>query len=168
LSGAKVNFSGAFMDKQDPGVIRGELFTDGTTFIITLAGTPLSGTGASADAAYADLMRASDAAGDLRGRLEAMAREQQGEIVRATVIRWIMIALICFGVVGGALAGAAAIAPSIAVNMTEAGAKTLSRYAKSKPEAFKTLSSLLGHSSGLPASAAPAAPASSAPSSPRR
>src|SRR5262245_14992127 len=105
------------VDKAQKGeieVIKGEFCTDGKTFILTLAGTPLSGTGATASAAFENLMRTEASAGALSQRLKELARDQQGEQVRATVIRSSLMALIIFGVVAGTLVVTAAMVPRVA------------------------------------------------------
>jgi hypothetical protein len=100
-------------DRTDADVIRGEFVTDGKTFIFSLAGTPLSGTGASPQEAYAALLGAQGAAGELPQRLAELAREQQGEKVRAGIIQLLMVGLIALGVVGGALVTTATLASRV-------------------------------------------------------
>jgi hypothetical protein len=86
-------------------VVCGEFHTDGATFVFRLAGLPISGAGPSPQAAFDDLMAAQARAGDLQDKLRAIARDQQGEEVRATLIRMIMIWLIALTLIGGLLAG---------------------------------------------------------------
>jgi hypothetical protein len=110
--------------KSEIEVIKGEFCTDGKTFIFSLAGTPLSGTGNTASAAFEDLMRTEASAGALSQRLKELARDQQGEQVRATVIRSSLMALIVFGVIAGTLVVTAAMVPRVATDLTKV---TLSR-----------------------------------------
>jgi len=114
-------------------VIRGEFFSDGATFVMRLADTPISGIGQSPAQAYDDLLRASAAAGDLPARLAHLAKEQRGEQVRAAVIRTTMTALIAFGVVGGAIAGAVTVAPAVIADIVQASAGKLAAWAETMP-----------------------------------
>jgi hypothetical protein len=103
----------AFDGPDNAQVIKGEFFTDGKTFIFRLADTPLSGIGATAEEAFANLIKAQSAADALSSRIRALALEQQDEKVRASLIRMIMVGLIALGVVGGALVTAAGMVPKI-------------------------------------------------------
>jgi hypothetical protein len=95
-------------------IITGDFFTDGKTFVFRLAGTPLSGTGETPTAAFQDLMRVRTSGSTLSQRLKELARDQQGERVRATVIRATMTGLIVLGVAAGALVTASGMAPRVA------------------------------------------------------
>ena len=97
--------------EDDLSVIQGDFFTDGGKFIFRLAGTSLSGVGDTPTAAFDDLMRVEAATAPLSTRMRELARDQQGEKVRAEIVRMSMIGLIVFGVVGGALAASVALAP---------------------------------------------------------
>jgi hypothetical protein len=110
-------------------IVRGEFLTDGKTFVFRLKDLPLSGVGPTADAAFQDLVRVEAASGELGERLKALAADQAGELVRATVIRWLIIALIAFGVVGGGLVGAFALAPAVAQSISEARVGTVDQAA---------------------------------------
>ena len=101
-------------------IIKGEFVTNGETFIFRLAGTPLSGIGTSPQDAFANLVRAESAAGPLPTQIQALAREQQGETVRASVIRTTMAGLIFLAVVGGALLTAAGMMPRVATQASTA------------------------------------------------
>jgi hypothetical protein len=98
-------------------VIKGDFFTDGKTFILRLADTPLSGTGATAQEAFENLMSTQQSAGALTGRIKALARDQQGETLRTAIIRMTLAGLIVFGVIGGALVTAASMAPKVAADI---------------------------------------------------
>lgn len=106
-------------NKVSSGLIKGDFFTDGRSYVFRLTGTPLSGIGATPSEAFDDLMRVNAACGGLAQKLEELAREQHGETVRAAVVRMTMIGLIAFGVTGGALVGAAALAPRVVGDITE-------------------------------------------------
>jgi len=105
------------LNNQEPGVIKGEFFTDGKTFALRIHGLPISGVGASPQAAFDDLLRAEAAAGDLPERLRAIARDQAGEHVRATLIRVVATTLIVLTLLGGLVAGIATVAPKIATDL---------------------------------------------------
>lgn len=140
-------------------VVQGEFFTDGESFVFRLAGTPLSGTGPSPQAAYDDLLRVRSASSGLVDRLQALAREQAGEKVRATVIRWSMAALIVFGVVGGALAGGLAMAPAAITAVTDAGGSRLIAWVEDMPPATeRKIARLLHGDETCPGADAPARP----------
>jgi hypothetical protein len=131
-------------------VIEGEFSTDGRTFIFRLAGTPLSGVGNTPAAAFDDLMRADASAGGLPQRLRELARDQQGETVRATVIRIVMVCLIVFGVVGGSLVVAAALLPRVVADATVTTADRLSNWIdKMPPSAEERISKVLQRLGGL-------------------
>lgn len=98
-------------------VIRGEFHTDGETFVFTLAGTPLSGVGATPQAAFDALMRVEAQAGALPERLRDLAREQAGAAERASLIRLVGVLVVGLTIVGGALGGAAALAPRVAADI---------------------------------------------------
>lgn len=115
--------------KETSGVIRGEFFTDGKTFIFQLAGTPLSGSGDSPQAAFDDLLRTEAASGSLGDRLKDLARDQAGERTRATVVAWSMAALIAFGVLGAAMVGALALVPMAVAGVAETTGKELAKQA---------------------------------------
>jgi len=102
----------------DPSIVRGDFFTDGKTFVFRLADTPLSGVGDTPSAAFQDLMRVDAEAASLSARLRDLSRDQQGERVRAEIIRMSMIALIVFGVAGGAVAASAALMPRVLADIT--------------------------------------------------
>jgi hypothetical protein len=131
-------------------VIKGEFCTDGKTFILTLAGTPLSGTGSTASAAFEDLMRAETSAGALPQRLKELARDQQGERVRATVIRSSLVALTVFGVVAGIMVVTAAMLPRVAVDVAAVTVSRLNAWADNMPPNHqKRISDLLQRFGGL-------------------
>jgi hypothetical protein len=115
-------------EKREIGVIAGEFFTDGNTFVFQLAGTPLSGTGSTPSAAFEDLLRVESTAGPLSKTLKDLGRDQQGEQVRATVIRMSMIGLIVFGVIAGTLAATAAMLPRVAGDMSQIAASRLETW----------------------------------------
>src|SRR5262245_15021902 len=104
-------------DPYEAEVIKGDFFTDGKTFILRLADTPLSGTGATAHEAFQNLMSTQESAGALTGRIKALARDQQGETLRTAIIRMTLAGLIVFGVIGGALVTAASMAPKVAADI---------------------------------------------------
>jgi hypothetical protein len=107
-------------DGDDHGVVRGEFFTDGKTFVLRLEGTPLSGVGPTAQAAFDDLKRAQGTAGDFTEKLKLLAKDQQGEQVRAALIRSFATWLIALTLVGGFAAGMAAVAPRLAADFSDA------------------------------------------------
>ena len=148
------------------GVVQGEFFTDGETFVFRLGGTPLSGTGANPQAAFEDLMRARSTAGGLTERLGELAREQAGETVRASVIRWSAAALIAFGVAGGAVAGGLALAPMAVAAIVDSSGERLSAWVEAMPPATQAKITRLLHGAE---SCAPAAspPPTVPPSRPR-
>lgn len=115
-------------EKREVGVIKGEFYTDGDTFVFRLAGTPLSGTGSTLSAAFEDLLRVESAAGPLSQTLKDLGRDQQGEQVRAAVIRMSMIGLIVFGVIAGTLAATAALLPRVAGDMSQIAASRLETW----------------------------------------
>jgi hypothetical protein len=119
--------------KQESSLIKGNFVTDGETFVFRLAGTPISGIGKSATAAFEDLVRVSGDAAPLADRLRELARDQEDEKVRATVIRMAMVGLIVLGVVGGALFGAAAIFPRVVADTSELTIRQLSRWVQDMP-----------------------------------
>jgi hypothetical protein len=102
----------------DEGVIRGEFFTDGKTYILRLGDTPLSGVGATAQEAFENLASNHAAAATLPAQIRALAREQQSESTRVGIIRVIMGGLIAVGIVAGAIITTAAIAPRVLSEMT--------------------------------------------------
>ncbi len=112
----------------DAALIRGEFVTDGKKFIFRSAGMSLSGVGDTPSAAFADLMRAEAETAPLSTRMQALARDQEGETVRAGIIRLAAITLILLAVVGGALATSAALAPSV---ITDLGALATSKLVDS-------------------------------------
>jgi hypothetical protein len=114
-------------------VLKGEFWTDGTSFIFKLADTPLSGTGDSPAAAFESLMRSDKGAGGLSSRLRELARDQQGERVRAMVIRMAMIGFITFGIIGGTLVGSAALMPRVIADVTEITTRQLNRWFETMP-----------------------------------
>ncbi|MGE0830944.1 MAG: hypothetical protein AB7O04_16545 [Hyphomonadaceae bacterium] len=120
------------MSKADGGnelaIVQGDFFTDGKKFVFRLAGTSLSGAGDTPTAAFEDLMRVEAETAPLSTRMRELAREQQGEKVRAEIVRMAMIGLIVFGVVGGALAASVAVAPRV---MADIGGMALSRVSHS-------------------------------------
>jgi hypothetical protein len=110
----------------DDGVIRGEFFTDGKTFILRLADTPLSGVGATVQEAFDNLASNHAAAATLPSRIRALAREQQSESARVAIIRIIMAGLIAVGIVAGAIITTAAIAPRVMTEMATSAIDGLS------------------------------------------
>jgi len=100
-------------DDEADSVIRGEFFSDGATFVLKLADTPLSGAGASPDKAYENLLKATADAGDLTVRLKRLARDQQDERTRQTLIRSLMTSLVVLGVIGGGIIVSAGFLPKI-------------------------------------------------------
>jgi hypothetical protein len=115
----------------DIQVLKGEFFTDGSKFVLRLAGAPFAGIGDTPSAAFADLIRAKDSAGGLAQRLTDLARDQQGERVRAAVVRAVMAALIVVGVTAGALVTAAGMAPKV---MSRVSASVLDELKRSLEE----------------------------------
>jgi hypothetical protein len=110
----------------DDGVIRGEFFTDGKTYILRLADTPLSGVGATAKEAFDNLASNQAMAATLPSRIRTLAREQQSESTRVAIIRTIMAGLIAVGIVAGAIITTAAIAPRVMTEMATSAIDGLS------------------------------------------
>jgi hypothetical protein len=129
--------SSNWSDRGNVDVINGEFFTDGKTFVFRLAGTPLSGTGTTAAAAFEDLMRAEASTGGLTHRLKELARDQQGEAVRATVVRTAMVGLVALGIVAGALFGAAVMLPRVVASVTDSTTARLDRWLDQMPPTTK-------------------------------
>lgn len=100
-------------------VIGGQFHTDGEKFIFTLADTPLSGIGNSPAAAFDDLMRVTEQAGDLPDRLRELAREQAGAAERASLIRLIGAILVGLTIAGGMLGGALVLAPQVIADVVD-------------------------------------------------
>ncbi|MFN4184204.1 MAG: hypothetical protein ACK4M6_05410 [Hyphomonas sp.] len=100
-------------------VIHGEFHSDGETFIFTLADTPLSGVGNTPQAAFDDLIRVTEQAGALPERLRDLAREQAGAAERASLIRLVGALLIGLTIAGGALGGAAVLAPRVVADVID-------------------------------------------------
>ena len=117
----------------ETAVIKSEFWTDGTSFIFRLADTPLSGTGDSPTAAFESLMRSDKSVGGLSLRLRELASDQQGEQVRATVIRMAVIGLIAFGIIGGTLVGSAALFPRVIADVTDITTARLSKWVETMP-----------------------------------
>ncbi len=116
-------------------MMNGEFFTDGNTFVFRLSGTPLSGMGSDPAAAFRDLMRVDSEAKDFAERFKELARDQQSETVRAAIIRYVMIALIIFSVVGGSLAAGVAMLPKVTADVSAAVYSKLStKVAEMQPE----------------------------------
>jgi hypothetical protein len=146
-------------NKGDIEVIRGEFCTDGKTFILTLAGTPLSGTGGTASAAFEDLVRTDVSTGALSQRLKELARDQQGEQVRATVIRSSLTALTVFGVVAGIMVVTAAMLPRVMVDVAAVTVSRLNAWADNMPpDHQKRISELLQRFGNLHTAGACSAP----------
>jgi hypothetical protein len=100
-------------------VVRGEFHTDGEKYIFTLAGTPLSGIGNTPGAAFDDLMRVTEQAGDLPDRLRELAREQAGASERASLIRLFGAILAGLTIAGGMLGGAMVLAPQVIADVVD-------------------------------------------------
>lgn len=131
-------------DMVSGSVIRGTFHTDGDTFVFTLADVPLSGVGATPQAAFDDLMAAQARAGDLPARLEALAREQQGAGDRRTIVRLIGIGLIALTVIGGALGGAVALAPRVVADIARTTLDRVNEWASElTPEERRNLRDIL-------------------------
>jgi len=140
-------------------LVRGEFVSDGKSFVFRLEGTPVSGAGSTAEEAFQNLMRATAAAGELGGTLRDLAREQQGERFRATLVRAVMACLIVFGVVGGALGASAALAPRVAADMVEVAADRLGSWLQEMPADERAqLASHVSHLVALGCSGTMAAP----------
>jgi hypothetical protein len=154
------------VDTNEDSVIKGEFFTDGKTFILQLADSPLAGVGTTAQEAFQNLIDSrSDAAG-LSSRIRALAREQQGERVRAGIVRTVMGGLIAVGIIAGAIIVTAAIAPRVVSEIAvSASMKLIDRIT---PEREEKLARALQHLRALvdgtdkagapPQSAQPATP----------
>jgi len=141
------------------GVIRGTFHTDGKTFVFTLADVPLSGVGATPQAAFDDLMAAQARAGDLPARLEAMAREQHGAGDRRTIVRLIGIGLIALTVIGGTLGGAVALAPRVVADVARTTLDKVNEWASElTPEERRNLRDILDAPEQNEASAEDSAP----------
>ena len=117
----------------ETAVIKGEFWTDGTSFIFRLADSPLSGTGDSPTAAFDSLMRSDKSVGGLSLRLRELACDQQGERVRAMVIRMAMIGLITFGIMGGTLVGSAALFPRVIADVADIATARLNKWVETMP-----------------------------------
>jgi hypothetical protein len=131
--------------KREMNLIKGDFVTDGETFVFRLAGTPLSGVGNSAATAFDDLVRVSGETVPLADRLRELARDQQDEKVRATVIKFAMVGLIIFGVIGGALFGAAAILPRVVADTSETTVTQIASWIENMPvEKQERLSRAMG------------------------
>lgn len=129
---------------EEADVIRGDFVTDGRTFILRLADTPLSGVGTTPQEAFDNLLAAQSAAGELPRRLSALAREQAGEQVRARIIQLAMIALIVLGVAGGATVSAAAMAPKVAATLIDTTIASFDTWLDTMPaERERKLSAVL-------------------------
>jgi hypothetical protein len=100
-------------------VISGEFHTDGEKYIFTLGGTPLSGIGNTPGAAFDDLMRVTEQAGDLPYRLRELAREQTAAAERASLIRLIGAILVGLTIAGGMLGGAMVLAPQVIADVVD-------------------------------------------------
>jgi hypothetical protein len=109
-------------------VINAELLTDGETFIVRLSDVPISGTGATAQEAFVNMMAARSLAGALPERIERLAREQQGEEVRASIIRTTLAGLIIIGAIAGALVTAVGMAPKVARDLASGLAVATGRW----------------------------------------
>lgn len=145
------------LSASDGAVIRGEFHTDGQTFVFRLADTPFSGVGATPAQAFEDLLRSKASAGDLSRKLRDLAREQRGEQVRAAIVRTSMAALIAFGLVGGALGGAAALAPGVVAGVVETSAYRLGDWLdRMSPETEERLTRISQSVFGCPAEPTPA------------
>lgn len=131
-------------------LVQGEFFTDGRKFVFRLAGLPLSGVGDTPDAAFEDLMRIEAETTPLSTRMRALARDQEGERVRGRIIRLAAIALIVFGVVGGALAASAALAPSVIADIGAlATSKLVASMQRLTPEREAKLRQAVQHLDGV-------------------
>jgi hypothetical protein len=151
-------------------VVKGDFYTDGRTFVFRLEGTPLTGTGTTPSAAFEDLMRVEATTGGLSQALKDMGRDQQGEQVRATVIRMTMIGLIVFGVIAGTLATTAALLPRVAADLAQITASRLEAWiVQMPPSSEERMGQFLQRIGGLmraPNDACPA-PANSTPTAPK-
>lgn len=103
--------------RNDAALVQGEFFSDGKTFVFRLAGTPFSGVGDTPSAAFEDLMRVDAQTRPLSVLIRDRARDQQGDAVRATIVRTAMIGLIVLAVLGGAIAATASILPSVVADI---------------------------------------------------
>lgn len=132
------------VDMVSGGVIRGTFHTDGDSFVFTLADVPLSGVGATPQAAFDDLMAAQSRAGDLPARLQALAREQQGAGDRRTIVRLIGIGMIALTVIGGALGGAVALAPRVVADVASTTLDKVNEWANElTPEERRNLRDII-------------------------
>lgn len=135
-------------------VVRGAFHTDGKTFVFSMADVPLSGVGATPQAAFDDLMAAYARAGDLPARLEAMSREQAGASDRRAIIKLIGIGMIALTVIGGALGGAVALAPRVVADVAQTTLEKVNEWASElTPEERRNLRDILNEP---PEDAAPA------------
>ena len=156
-------------DEPESGLVTGDFVTDGATFVFRAKGTPFSGIGKSPTEAFQDLMRVSEQAGPLSERLRQLARDQQGEKVRLSIIRMTTIALMVFGVVGGSLVVTAALVPKVAADVGMASLKKLSHWIEDMPpEQQEKLSRAIQRVGNLvrgsgPAGDSPASPPNSRP-----
>jgi len=103
--------------KNEPAVVQGEFFTDGTKFIFRLAGLPYSGVGDSPSAAFEDLMRVERQGAPLTSILRQHARDVEGEATRKLIIRWVSIGLIIFAILAGSLVATAALLPKVVADV---------------------------------------------------
>jgi hypothetical protein len=125
-------------------VVRGAFHTDGNTFVFTMADVPLSGVGATPQAAFDDLMAAYARAGALPARLEAMSREQAGAADRRMIVKLIGIGLIALTVIGGALGGAVALAPRVVADVAQTTLEKVNEWAgELTPEERRSLRDIL-------------------------
>lgn len=122
------------MTGKKSSAISGDFVTDGDTFIFRLKGTPLSGVGQSASAAFDDLTRVMGETEPLIARLRDLERDQQGENVRASIVKMSMLGLIVFGVIGGALFGTAALLPRIIADTGETVMTKTADWLENMPE----------------------------------
>lgn len=135
-------------------VVRGAFHTDGKTFVFTMADVPLSGVGATPQAAFDDLMAAYARAGDLPARLEAISREQAGAADRRAITKLIGIGMIALTVIGGALGGAVALAPRVVADVAQTTLEKINDWASElTPEERRNLRDILNEP---PEDAAPA------------
>ncbi len=131
-------------------VLQGDFFFDGKTYVFRLSGTLLSGIGETPTAAFEDLMRVEAKTAPLSSRMRELARDQQGEKVRAEIIRMAMIGLIVFGVVGGSLAASAALAPKVIADIGSlAAGKVINSIDNMTPEREAALATRLRRINGL-------------------
>jgi hypothetical protein len=144
-------------------IIKGEFFTDGATFVFRLNGTPFSGTGDTPGAAFDNLLQTKAAAGALPERLAEFEREQDGERVRAALIRTSGIGIIVLGLFGGLIFGTAAMLPRVVGNVTDMTTQRLSNWIDNMPPATEQrLAGFLQKIGGGGACKLPAEPAAGA------